>query len=97
MSGAPCAMARAERPTSKWVVERTLAWLNRNRRLAKDYNRRVATLITQRVWIFFQPQSYFGIQTIPFIICINNAMVQYGTYDNQSFRSARYKEDTFSR
>jgi putative transposase len=27
----------------RWVVERSFAWLNRNRRLAKDYERRVQT------------------------------------------------------
>ncbi|WP_371826996.1 transposase [Microvirga sp. VF16] len=27
----------------RWVVERTLAWLNTNRRLAKDYERLVET------------------------------------------------------
>jgi putative transposase len=27
----------------RWVVERAFAWLNRNRRLAKDYERRVQT------------------------------------------------------
>ncbi len=30
----------------RWVVERSLAWLNRNRRLAKDYERRVQTCET---------------------------------------------------
>jgi putative transposase len=27
----------------RWVLERSFAWLNRNRRLAKDYERRVQT------------------------------------------------------
>jgi putative transposase len=27
----------------RWVVERSFAWLNRNRRLAKDYERKVQT------------------------------------------------------
>ena len=30
----------------RWVVERTLAWLNRNRRLAKDYEASIATAET---------------------------------------------------
>jgi len=33
----------------RWVVECTLAWLNRNRRLAKDFE---ATLATAQVWLF---------------------------------------------
>ena len=32
----------------RWVVERTLAWLSRNRRLAKDFE---ATLATAQTWI----------------------------------------------
>ena len=32
----------------RWVVERTLAWLNRNRRLAKDFE---ATIESARAWI----------------------------------------------
>lgn len=33
----------------RWVVERTLAWLNRNRRLAKDFE---ATLASAQAWIY---------------------------------------------
>jgi transposase len=33
----------------RWVVERTLAWLNRNRRLAKDFE---ATIATAEAWIY---------------------------------------------
>ena len=35
----------------RWVVERTLAWLNRNRRLAKDFEHIIASiqLFTRRI------------------------------------------------
>jgi transposase len=33
----------------RWVVERTLAWLNRNRRLAKDFE---ATLASAEAWLY---------------------------------------------
>ena len=33
----------------RWVVERTLAWLNRNRRLAKDFE---TAIETAEAWIF---------------------------------------------
>ena len=33
----------------RWVVERTFAWLGRNRRLSKDYERRCETTET---WIY---------------------------------------------
>jgi transposase len=33
----------------RWVVERTLAWLNRNRRLAKDVE---ATIVSSEAWLF---------------------------------------------
>ncbi|MGH6738503.1 MAG: IS5/IS1182 family transposase, partial [Bradyrhizobium sp.] len=33
----------------RWVVERTLAWLNRNRRLAKDFE---ASLESAVAWLF---------------------------------------------
>lgn len=32
----------------RWVVERTLAWINRNRRLAKDFEKSIATAVA---WI----------------------------------------------
>jgi len=32
----------------RWVVERTLAWLNRNRRLAKDFE---ALITTAATWV----------------------------------------------
>ena len=33
----------------RWVVERTLAWLNRNRRLAKDFE---ASIASARAWVY---------------------------------------------
>ena len=33
----------------RWVVERTLAWLNRNRRLAKDVE---ATIESATTWLY---------------------------------------------
>ncbi len=33
----------------RWVVERTLAWLNRNRRLAKDFE---ASLASAKAWLY---------------------------------------------
>jgi transposase len=33
----------------RWVVERTIAWLNRNRRLAKDFE---ATLESAQAWLY---------------------------------------------
>ena len=33
----------------RWVVERALAWLSRNRRLAKDFE---AVIATAQAWIF---------------------------------------------
>lgn len=33
----------------RWVVERTLAWLNRNRRLANDFEQTIASTTT---WLF---------------------------------------------
>ena len=32
----------------RWVVERTLAWINRNRRLAEDFEKSIATAVA---WI----------------------------------------------
>jgi transposase len=33
----------------RWVVERTPAWLNRNRRLAKDFE---ATIASAKAWVY---------------------------------------------
>ena len=33
----------------RWVVERTLAWLNRNRRLAKDFE---ASTASAKAWVY---------------------------------------------
>jgi len=33
----------------RWVVERTLAWLGRNRRLAKDFE---ATIASSTAWVY---------------------------------------------
>ena len=34
---------------ARWVVERTLAWLNRNRRLAKDFE---ASIASAKAWVY---------------------------------------------
>src|SRR6202022_2650199 len=41
--------ARFQLLPRRWVVERTLAWLNRNRRLAKDFE---ATLASAKAWVY---------------------------------------------
>jgi transposase len=33
----------------RWIVERTLAWLNRNRRLAKDFE---ASIASAKAWVY---------------------------------------------
>ena len=33
----------------RWVVERTLAWLNRNRRLAKEFE---ASIASAKAWVY---------------------------------------------
>lgn len=51
----------------RWVVERTFAWISRNRRLAKDYERKVQTsetlleLAASRLllrWLARNPSNY---------------------------------------
>lgn len=48
------AAGRFEVLPRRWVVERTLAWLNRNRRLAKDFE---ATLASATTWIYIASVS----------------------------------------
>jgi putative transposase len=40
----------------RWVVERTLAWLNRNRRLAKDFE---TTIASATAWLFIASVQLF--------------------------------------
>ena len=37
-----------------WIVERTIAWLNRNRRLAKDYERHITNSEAMVYWASIQ-------------------------------------------
>ena len=39
----------------RWVVERTLSWLNRNRRLAKEFE---ATIASAQAWVFVAPCGF---------------------------------------
>jgi transposase len=39
----------------RWVVERTLAWLNRNRRLAKDFE---ASIASARAWVYIASMQF---------------------------------------
>ena len=41
----------------RWVVERTLAWLNRNRRLAKDFEK---TIASATAWLFIASIQLFA-------------------------------------
>jgi transposase len=41
----------------RWGVERTLAWLNRNRRLAKDFEASMESALT---WLFFASIKLFS-------------------------------------
>ena len=41
----------------RWVVERTLAWLNRNRRLAKDFEQ---TIASATAWLFIASIQLFA-------------------------------------
>ena len=41
----------------RWVVERTLAWLNRKRRLAKDFEQ---TIASAAAWLFIASIQLFA-------------------------------------
>ena len=41
----------------RWVVERTLAWLNRNRRLARDFEQ---TIASATAWLFIASIQLFA-------------------------------------
>jgi len=48
----------------RWVVERTLAWLNRNRRLAKDFEQ---TIASATAWLFMEVSKLRGTACIAMI------------------------------
>ena len=52
----PAATAGFQLLPRRWVVERTLAWLNRNRRLAKDFEASIASATT---WIHIASVQLF--------------------------------------
>src|SRR5271169_754257 len=41
----------------RWVVERTLAWINRNRRLAKDFE---ASIASAKAWVYAKALVYIA-------------------------------------
>ena len=47
--GAYAVLERATAQTRRWVVERTFAWLGRNRRLSKDYE---ADPASSEAWLY---------------------------------------------
>jgi len=46
---APLTLSAFQLLPRRWVVERTLAWLNRNRRLAKDFE---ASIASAKAWVY---------------------------------------------
>ena len=56
----------------RWVVERTLAWLNRNRRLAKDFEASIASakawLIIASVQLLMRRVAYSGHNPFQFVV-----------------------------
>jgi putative transposase len=42
----------------RWVVERTFAWLNRNRRLAKDFE---ASIANAQAWVYVASGFSLGV------------------------------------
>ena len=66
----------------RWVVERTLAWLNRNRRLAKDFE---ASIASAKAWVYIasvQPSS--GDWLDPYAMCL-----RYNELFRLDFRTLR--------
>jgi len=44
----------------RWVVERTIAWLNRNRRLAKDFEASIESATSSTSWLYIASVKLLG-------------------------------------
>lgn len=73
----------------RWVVERTIAWVNRNRRLTKDFE---ATIASAETWLMIASVKTALTQTRQSMINPGNIMSrtlrQFITIPNQMARSA---------
>jgi hypothetical protein len=69
------------------VVERTLAWLNRNRRLAKDFEQ---TIASATAWLFIASIQLFARQTLSLqkeILSFKGASLNKPSRNHQALQS----------